>query len=152
MLRLWSIPGRLCPWAWSWLALACITSYLSPSSSVGISGSGDHPSSPPAEAGQGEGTPTFPQGAPIPGDPWPGPPPLFEDPPPPGPSRPLRDPPESGVWPPKPPRTDPPKPPRPDDPWPAGPQPPENPWPPAPETDHWPQEEPDHDPPRDEYR
>lgn len=142
------------PWACSRLgrALACITSYLSPSSSIGVSGSGDHPSPPLAEAGQEEGSPSFPQGAPIPGDPWPGPPPLFEDPPPPGPSRPLRDPPESGVWPPKPPRTDPPKPPLPDDPWPAGPQPPENPWPPAPETDHWPQEEPDHDLPREEYR
>uniref|UniRef100_A0A8I3N8G6 Psoriasis susceptibility 1 candidate 2 n=1 Tax=Canis lupus familiaris TaxID=9615 RepID=A0A8I3N8G6_CANLF len=90
--------------------------------------------------------------APSPGDPWPGAPPLFEDPPPPGPSRPWRDLPESGAWPPEPPRTDPPQPPRPDDPWPAGPQPPENPWPPAPEVDHGPQEDPDLDPPREEYR
>ncbi|XP_046958172.1 coiled-coil alpha-helical rod protein 1 isoform X1 [Lynx rufus] len=118
----------------------------------GISGNGDHPSHPPTEAGEEDGSPTLPQGPPIPGDPWPGAPPLFEDPPPPGPSRPWRDLPESGVWPPEPPRTDPPQPPRPDDPWPAGPQPPEHPWPPAPEVDHGSQEEPDLDPPREEYR
>ncbi|XP_019572959.2 psoriasis susceptibility 1 candidate gene 2 protein [Rhinolophus sinicus] len=117
----------------------------------GISGSGDHPSPPPTEAGE-DGSPTLPQGAPIPGKPWPGAPPLFEDPPPPGPSRPWRDLPGSGVWPPEPPRTDPPQPPLPDDPWPAGPQPPENPWPPAPEVDHPPQDEPFLDPPREEYR
>ncbi|XP_024594465.1 psoriasis susceptibility 1 candidate gene 2 protein [Neophocaena asiaeorientalis asiaeorientalis] len=78
---------------------------------------------------RGGGPPTLPQAPPIPGDPWPGVPPLFEDLPPLGPSRPWRDLPESGVWPPVPPRTDPPQPPWPDDPWPAGPQPPENPWP-----------------------
>ncbi|XP_060164829.1 psoriasis susceptibility 1 candidate gene 2 protein [Globicephala melas] len=94
----------------------------------GISGSGDHPSPSSTEPSE-EGPPTLPQGPPIPGDPWPGVPPLFEDLPPPGPSCPWRDLPESGVWPPVPPRTDPPQPPRPDDPWPAGPQPPENPWP-----------------------
>nr|XP_051710949.1 psoriasis susceptibility 1 candidate gene 2 protein [Oryctolagus cuniculus] len=120
----------------------------------GISGIRDHPSPQPTEAGEEESTPTLPQGPPIPGDPWPGPPPLFEDPPPPGPHRPWRGLPETGtaVWPPEPPSTDPPQPPRPDDPWPAGPQPPENPWPPAPEVDHEPQEEPDLDPPQEEYR
>ncbi|XP_054424650.1 psoriasis susceptibility 1 candidate gene 2 protein [Pteronotus mesoamericanus] len=120
--------------------------------SRGISGSGDHLSPPPTEGGQEEGSPTLPQGAPIPGDPWPGAPPLFEDPPPPGSNRPWRDLPESGVWPPEPPRTDPPHTPWPDDPWPAGPQPPENPWPPAPEVDHRPQGEPDLDLPQEEYR
>ncbi|XP_003789040.1 psoriasis susceptibility 1 candidate gene 2 protein [Otolemur garnettii] len=118
----------------------------------GISGSGDHPSLPPMEAQEEEGSPTFPQASPVPGDPWPGAPPLFKDPPPPGSSRPWRDLPEAGVWPPEPPRTDPPQPPRPDDPWPAGPQPPENPWPPAPEVDHGAQVEPDLDPPQEEYR
>lgn len=128
------------------------TSYLPSSSSTGISGSGDHPSPSSREISEEEGPPPLPQGPPIPGDPWPGAPPLFEDPPPPGPNRPWRDLPDSGVWPPEPPRTDPPQPPRPDDPWPAGPQPPENPWPPAPEVDHRSHEEPDLDPPREEYR
>jgi hypothetical protein len=120
--------------------------------SAGISGSGDQPSPSSREISEEEGPPPLPQGPPIPGDPWPGAPPLFEDPPPPGPNRPWRDLPDSGVWPPEPPRTDPPQPPRPDDPWPAGPQPPENPWPPAPEVDHGSHEEPDLDPPREEYR
>ncbi|XP_029098421.1 LOW QUALITY PROTEIN: psoriasis susceptibility 1 candidate gene 2 protein [Monodon monoceros] len=127
-------------------------SYLSPSSSTGISGSGDHPSPSSTEPSEEEGPPTLPQGPPIPGDPWPGVRPLFEDLPPPGPSRPWRDLPESGAWPPVPPRTDPPQPPRPDDPWPAGPQPPENPWPPASKVGHGSQEEPDLDPPQEEYR
>ncbi|XP_055263098.1 psoriasis susceptibility 1 candidate gene 2 protein [Moschus berezovskii] len=118
----------------------------------GISGSGDPASPSSRESSEEEGPPPLPQGPPIPGDPWPGAPPLFEDPPPPGPSRPWRDLPDSGVWPPEPPRTDPPQPPRPDDPWPAGPQPPENPWPPAPEVDHGSHEEPDLDPPKEEYR
>ncbi|XP_068415308.1 psoriasis susceptibility 1 candidate gene 2 protein [Eschrichtius robustus] len=118
----------------------------------GISGSGDHPSPSSTEPSEEEGPPTLPQGPPIPGDPWPGVPPLFEDLPPPGPSRPWRDLPESGVWPPVPPRTDPSQPPRPDDPWPAGPQPPENPWPPASKVGHGSQEEPDLDPPQEEYR
>lgn len=135
-----------------WEREALTSSYLSPSSFTGISGSEDHPSHPPAEDREEAGSPTLPQGPPVPGDPWPGAPPLFEDPPPPRPSRPWRDLPETGVWPPEPPRTDPPQSPRPDDPWPAGPQPPEYPWPPAPEVDHRPQEEPDLDPPREEYR
>ncbi|XP_036731558.1 psoriasis susceptibility 1 candidate gene 2 protein [Manis pentadactyla] len=118
----------------------------------GISGSGDHPSLPPTEAGEEEGSSALPQGPPIPGNPWPGVPSPFEDPPLSGPNRPWRDLPESGVWPPEPPRTDLPQPPQPDDPWPAGPQPPENPWLPAPEVDHRSQEEPDLDPPREEYR
>uniref|UniRef100_A0A8C5K9B2 Psoriasis susceptibility 1 candidate 2 (human) n=1 Tax=Jaculus jaculus TaxID=51337 RepID=A0A8C5K9B2_JACJA len=115
----------------------------------GISGTGDHPSPQLTEAQEEESSSALPQGPPIPGDPWPGTPPLFDDPPPPGPNRPWRDLPESSFWPPEPPSTDPP---RPDDPWPAGPQPPENPWPPAPEVDHDSQEEPDLDPPREEYR
>ncbi|XP_057411241.1 coiled-coil alpha-helical rod protein 1 isoform X3 [Balaenoptera acutorostrata] len=118
----------------------------------GISGSGDHPSPSSTEPSEEEGPPTLTQGPPIPGGPWPGVPPLFEDLPPPGPSRPWRDLPESGVWPPVPPRTDPSQPPRPDDPWPAGPQPPENPWPPASKVGHGSQEEPDLDPPQEEYR
>ncbi|XP_003474039.2 psoriasis susceptibility 1 candidate gene 2 protein [Cavia porcellus] len=118
----------------------------------GISGSEDHPAPRSAEAREEEGPPPLPHGPPIPGDPWPGAPPLFEDPPPPGPSHPWTDLPDSGVWPPQPPSTDPPQPPRPDDPWPAGPQPPENPWPPAPEVDHHPLEEPELDPPREEHR
>ncbi|XP_055983671.1 psoriasis susceptibility 1 candidate gene 2 protein [Sorex fumeus] len=117
----------------------------------GTSGNGDPPSLTSTEA-QEEDSPVLPQGPPIPGDPWPGAPPLIEDPPPPGLSRPWRDLPDSGVWPPEPPTTTPPQPPRPDDPWPAGAQPPENPWPPAPEMDHGAQEEPDLDPPREEYR
>ncbi|XP_049621407.1 psoriasis susceptibility 1 candidate gene 2 protein [Suncus etruscus] len=117
----------------------------------GISGSGDHP--PPTEASEEDSLPVLPQSPPIPGDPWPEAPPLIEDPPPPGFSRPGRDSPDSGVWPPEPPSTKPPQPPLPDDPWPVGDQPPENPWPPAPEMDHGAQEEPeDLDPPREEYR
>ncbi|XP_012886680.1 PREDICTED: psoriasis susceptibility 1 candidate gene 2 protein [Dipodomys ordii] len=118
----------------------------------GISGSGDQLPTPPTESTEEESSPTLPQGPPIPGDPWPGAPPLYEDPPPPGPNRPWRDVSTTGVWPPEPPSTEPPQPPRPDDPWPAGPQPPENPWPPAPEVDHGSQEEPDLDPPQEEYR
>lgn len=125
-------------------------SYLSPSSSTGISGSDDP--SPKSTDTQEENSPPLPLGPPIPGDPWPGAPPLFDEPPPPGSNRPWRDLPDSGAWPPKPPSTDPPKPPLPDDPWPAGTQPPENPWPPAPEMDSESQEEPDLDPPREEYR
>ncbi|NP_001229671.1 psoriasis susceptibility 1 candidate gene 2 protein precursor [Ornithorhynchus anatinus] len=116
----------------------------------GITGSGDPPPQPPADAPEEAAAPTWPQGPPIPGDPWPGVPPIFEDPPPPGPSR--RSLPEPGVWPPNPGRPSTPQPPRPDDPWPAGPQPPENPWPPGPEMDAAPQHEPDFDPPREEYR
>ncbi|XP_023578430.1 psoriasis susceptibility 1 candidate gene 2 protein isoform X1 [Octodon degus] len=118
----------------------------------GISGIEDHPTPRSTEAREEEDSLPVPHGPPIPGDPWPGPPPIFEDPPAPGPSHPWGDLPDSGVWPPEPPSTDPPQPPRPDDPWPAGPQPPENPWPPAPEVDHDPREEPDLDPPREEYR
>ncbi|CAO2609206.1 Psoriasis susceptibility 1 candidate gene 2 protein [Lemmus lemmus] len=119
--------------------------------STGISGSED-PSPRPTEAQEEEDTPALPLGPPIPGDPWPGAPPLFDEPPPPGPNRPWRDVPNAGAWPPEPPNTDPPQPPLPDDPWPAGTQPPENPWPPAPEMDHGSQEEPDLDPPQEEYR
>ncbi|MBZ3870250.1 Psoriasis susceptibility 1 candidate gene 2 protein [Sciurus carolinensis] len=135
-----------------WGGRALSTSYLSPFSSTGISGSRDKPSPPTTDGREEESSPTLPQGPPIPGDPWPGAPPLFEDPTPPSPNRPWRDLPETSVWPPEPPSTDPPQPPRPDDPWPAGPQPPENPWPPAPEVDHGLQDEPDLDPPREEYR
>ncbi|XP_068929346.1 psoriasis susceptibility 1 candidate gene 2 protein [Petaurus breviceps papuanus] len=115
----------------------------------GITGSND-PLPPALEAHEEEGVPPWLQGPPVPGDPWPGIPPIFEDPTPPGPSRTWRDLPESGVWPPEPPKTTTPQPPRPDDPWPAGPQPPENPWPPGPEVDV--QDEPDLDPPKEEYR
>ncbi|XP_032744955.1 psoriasis susceptibility 1 candidate gene 2 protein [Rattus rattus] len=117
----------------------------------GISGS-DDPSPKSTDTQEEENSPPLPLGPPIPGDPWPGAPPLFDEPPPPGSNRPWRDLPDSGAWPPKPPSTDPPKPPLPDDPWPAGTQPPENPWPPAPEMDSESQEEPDLDPPREEYR
>ncbi|XP_038197132.1 psoriasis susceptibility 1 candidate gene 2 protein [Arvicola amphibius] len=117
----------------------------------GISGSED-PSPRPTEAQEEDDSPALPLGPPIPGDPWPGAPPLFDEPPPPGPNRPWRDLPNAGAWPPEPPSTDPPQPPLPDDPWPAGTQPPENPWPPAPEMDHGSQEEPDLDPPQEEFR
>ncbi|KAL6076511.1 hypothetical protein STEG23_013366, partial [Scotinomys teguina] len=117
----------------------------------GISGSGA-PSPRPTEAQEEEDSSALPLGPPIPGDPWPGVPPLFDEPPPPGPNRPWRDLPDAGVWPREPPSTDPPQPPLPDDPWPAGTQPPENPWPPAPEMDNGSQEEPDLDPPQEEYR
>uniref|UniRef100_F7FDR0 Psoriasis susceptibility 1 candidate 2 n=1 Tax=Monodelphis domestica TaxID=13616 RepID=F7FDR0_MONDO len=109
----------------------------------GITGNNDQA----LEVHEEGGAPTWPQGPPIPGDPWPGVPPIFEDPPPPGSSPTWRDLPDSGVWPPEPPSTTTPQPPFPDDPWPAGPQPPENPWLPGPEID-----DDDLDLPREEYR
>lgn len=78
-------------------------SYLSPSSSTGISGS-DDPSPKSTDTQEEENSPPLPLGPPIPGDPWPGAPPLFDEPPPPGSNRPWRDLPDSGAWPPKPPR------------------------------------------------
>lgn len=142
--------ARLNLWVRNWVRSG-LWLHLFPSSSTGISGSED-PSPKPTEAQEEEDSPALPLGPPIPGDPWPGAPPLFDEPPPPGPNRPWRDLPNAGAWPPEPPSTDPPQPPLPDDPWPAGTQPPENPWPPAPEMDHGSQEEPDLDPPQEEYR